>query len=161
MAGENSRANIPRSNRRNFDLVRRHILRSDIAQIVELGVSIGFIAANIVASNKVNYFGIEASPPRSRGLRQHSQQRPLEFSVARREFLYRYTGREYVKFGEGYNSLVGKVGRLNGTEIQLPAATFGDIVRRFDLHDLALIVDIEGAEAEVLFRDPASLTVVA
>src|SRR5687768_12720374 len=51
-----------RRERAEYDLVRRHILRSDVTQIVELGVSIGFIAANLVHSKKVSYFGVEASP---------------------------------------------------------------------------------------------------
>ncbi len=147
-----------RRERAEYDLVRRHILTSDIPNIVELGVSIGFIAANLVHTKKVNYFGIEASPRLAREARDNIRNNDRWSSVWRVENLcIDYGGREYVNFGESYNSLVGKVGRLNGTEVRVPAATFGEIVRRFGLDDFALIVDIEGAEGDVLFSDPDSL----
>lgn len=147
-----------RRERAEYDLVRRHILASDIGQIVELGVSIGFIAANLVFSKKVNYLGIEASPRLAREACINIRNNDRWGSVWSVEnFCIDYTGSEYVRFGESYNSLVGKLGRRNGTEVQVPATTFGAIVRRFGLQDFALIADIEGAEGDVLFRDPDSL----
>jgi len=147
-----------RRERAEYDMVRRHILRCDVPQIVELGVSIGFIAANLVFSKKVNYFGIEASPRLAREAAMNIRNNDRWDSAVRIENLcIDYTGREHVEFGESYNSLVGKLGRTNGTLVRVPAATFSEIVRRLDLHDFALISDIEGGEAEVLFQDPESL----
>jgi hypothetical protein len=147
-----------RRERAEYDMVRRHILRSDTTQIVELGVSIGFIAANLVFSKKVDYFGIEASPRLAReGLVNLRNNDRWGSRIRVENLCIDYTGRDYVEFGESQNSLVGKLERRNGMLVRVPAATFGGIVQRFGLHDFALISDIEGGEAEVLFRDPESL----
>jgi FkbM family methyltransferase len=147
-----------RRERAEYDMVRRHILQSDASQIVELGVSIGFIASNLVSSKKIDYFGIEASPRLAREAATNIRNNNRWNSAVRIENLcIDYTGREHVEFGESYNSLVGKLGRTNGTLVRVPATTFGEIVRRFELNDFALISDIEGGEAEVLFQDPESL----
>lgn len=156
--GEVANLYFDRRERAEHDMVRRHVLRSDVAQIVELGVSIGFIAANLVFSKKVSYFGIEASPRLAReGLANIRNNDRWGSAIRVENLCIDYTGREYVDFGESYNSLVGKVGGRNRTPVRVSAATFSEIVRRFELRDFALITDIEGAEAEILFNDPESL----
>jgi hypothetical protein len=147
-----------RRERAELDMVRRHILKSDVTQIVELGVSIGFVAANIVHAKKVSYFGIEASPRLAReGLMNIRNNNRWGSAVRVENLCIDYTGREHVDFGESYNSLVGRVGGRNRTLVRVPAATFSEIVRRLELRDFALITDIEGGEADVLFNDPESL----
>ena len=156
--GEVANLYFDRRERAEHDMVRRHILHSDVTQIVELGVSIGYIAANLVFAKKVSYCGIEASPRLAREAHVNIRNNDRWGSDIRIENVcIDYTGRQYVEFGESHNSLVGKLGRRNGTLVRVPAATFSEIVRRLELRDFALITDIEGAEAEILFKDPESL----
>jgi FkbM family methyltransferase len=152
-----------RRERAELDLVRRHIMRSDVTQVVELGASIGFIAANLVFTKQVEYLGVEASPRLAREAELNIDRNNRWGSAWR--IVNRcldYSGRDEVEFGERASSLIGKVGNTNkvgkgATVVRVPAATFGGIVRKHGLRDFALIADVEGVEADLLFRDAESL----
>ena len=147
-----------RRERAEFDLVRRHILQSDIVNIVELGVSIGFIASNIVFTKKVNYLGIEASQRLAREARANVESNNQSDSMWRIEnFCIDYSGADYVEFAESTDSLAGRVGSGSGQGVLVPAARFGDLIRRCGMQNFALIADIEGSEADILFKDEESL----
>jgi len=155
--GEVANLYFNRRERAEFDLVRRHILRSDVTKIVELGASIGFIASNLVHSKKIDYLGVEGSPRLTREARVNVENNNRTGSDWRVEnFCIDYSGREHVEFAESSDSLVGQVGR-GGNGVRVPAVTLGELVRRYDLRDFALIADIEGAEDDMLFRDASAL----
>ncbi len=147
-----------RRERAELDFVKRHVIASDITNIIELGTSIGFIASNIVYTKRVRYVGIEGSPRLAHDARIniHNNNRTNSTFLID-NFCIDYSGREYVEFDQENDSLVGRVRSGGANSVSVKAVRLQDVLAAHPMKDFALIADVEGAEADVLFKDEQSL----
>jgi len=133
--------------------VQRHLL-ADL-DVVELGTSIGVVACH--ALSRMNplkrLICLEADPNLARMARQNLRSNHPTRRVEVLNCAIAYDC-QTVCFEEGGTNLIGKVSK-EGREV--PAITLSGLLQKFHIDDYVLICDIEGAEAEILHKDPEAL----
>lgn len=136
--------------------VRRH-LRRDL-DVLELGASIGVVTAHIaqhIARDR-RVVAVEANPALlgliGRNVR-HNAHRPAEVVHG----AVSYGGDPRVVFSVAERNVDSGIGRV-GRPISVQAVTLSGLAERHGLSRIALVSDIEGAEAGMIFDDPAGLS---
>lgn len=149
-----------------YEYSERYLIRKWLPKnynVVELGASIGVISREILHRIDANerLIAVEAVPSlvdlaRANIGRRHapSRWRILPAALA-------YNTRE-VAFHTGEEHIAGKIapaGHIEGkTCLKVQAKTLSDILSEFALTDYSLIMDIEGAEHEVIAHDRKALS---
>ncbi|MEO6120092.1 MAG: FkbM family methyltransferase, partial [Terriglobales bacterium] len=135
--------------------VRRY-LRKDI-DVVELGASLGIMVCQIRdhvdAERKV--VCVEASPQLAPVIRRNLELNGFAENTPVITAAIDYSGTKTVSFWEGGNNLQGFKDEKGTTVV--PALTLEQLLADHQIGDYALVCDIEGAEAGIIFQGRKSL----
>jgi FkbM family methyltransferase len=133
--------------------VRRYF--QGCSTVVDLGSSLGFTAAHALSTMAPDgrLISVEPNPTIIRSLRRtledHASGRQI--SIVDAAIAY---GREWVRLQPGIETWASKLGEDG---IRVRATTLGAILKEHEVTDYCLLADIEGAEWEVVERDPDAL----
>ncbi len=133
--------------------IRRYLHRVPV--VVELGASLGVAASHClsVMSPDGRYIGVEANPQLvgdlSRVVNSRSQGRTVEIVHAAI-----HSGLSTVEFGIAETPLGGSV-REGG--VRVPSVSLSELLRDSAVDRYSLVMDIEGAELDLVMNDPGAL----
>jgi FkbM family methyltransferase len=138
--------------RAEIGLIHRH-LPEDV-DVVELGASLGVTACHAlsVLGRDRRLVAVEANPSLIGPLEQCLDDTRATVVHAAID----YSGSPTAKLGVHSSTLLSSVGGC-GTVVDVPAMTLSDLLDTHGIGRFALLCDIEGAEAGILFDDPGSL----
>jgi FkbM family methyltransferase len=140
--------------------VTRKKLRGDL-DLVELGASIGGITT--IALNKLNADRkaviVEASPSLIRLLRENVRNTSRKNTIIVNAALsYHPSPDGTVRFAAASYNLAGRIIYDHAENaVAVRAVTLSELISKYDIGDYVLLIDIEGAEAEILLEDTAAL----
>jgi FkbM family methyltransferase len=133
-------------------------LKPDL-DVVELGSSLGVMACQIRArlQSDRKLICVEANPPLALVIQQHLALNGFEDNTTVVVGAIDYSGGDTTHFITGENSLQGrKTHGVKGTT-QTPAFTLEQLLKEHSMQDYALVCDIEGAEAGIIFQGGEAL----
>jgi FkbM family methyltransferase len=143
-----------------YEYSERYLIRKWLphdVNVVELGGSIGIVSREILRCIKPerSLIVVEAIPKLAKLVKKNVGSiypttcwQPIQAAVA--------YGCADVPFVTGSEHIAGRIGR-DGKGMRLRATTLSSIVQDFQLTDFSLVMDIEGAEHEVVRHDLSAL----
>ncbi|MGC3999850.1 MAG: FkbM family methyltransferase [Anaeromyxobacter sp.] len=146
--------------RAELRMVARYFPRD--LDVVELGASIGMISIHLArrlgAGRRM--VSVEANPALTRlveaNVREHAPHARLEVVGAAID--YPSDGRREARFHVATRNVDSRLSTAPGARtVPVPTITLSGLLDRHGLERFALVSDIEGAEAAILFEDPAAL----
>jgi FkbM family methyltransferase len=133
--------------------VRRYF--QGCSTVVDLGSSLGFTAAHALSAMAPDgrLIGVEPNPTIIHSLRRTLEDHAggRQISIVDAAIAY---GREWVRLQPGNETWASKLGEDG---IRVRATTLGAILKEHAVTDYCLLADIEGAEWEIVERDPDAL----
>lgn len=135
-------------------LIRRHI-RSDLP-VIEGGASIGVVSCitNTLLKDRTKHVVIEANPKLLRLLKKNRDQNGGLFEVL--HAAVDQSGRD-VTFYLHEKFVGGSVQRATGEAVTVPAVKIGDIITKKGWKNISLVLDIEGAELDLIHKEGETL----
>ncbi len=127
--------------------------------VVELGSSLGVMACQIRArlERERKLVCVEASPQLAAVIQKNLALNGFEDNTTIVTGAIDYCGEESVHFAEGGNTLQGQKVEASGQTTKTPALTLEKLLADHHIKDYALVCDIEGAEAGIVFQGGGSL----
>lgn len=137
--------------------VQRYLQRD--VDVVELGSSLGVMACQIRAriEPERKLLCVEASAQLAPVIRKNLALNGLEANTTVVSGAIDYSGAESVSFAEGGNTLQGQKAEAGAQTTSTRAVTLEKLLADHEIADYALVCDIEGAEAGILFQGQNSL----
>jgi len=131
-------------------------LRRDL-DVVELGGSIGVVTCQIrkLIGSNCRMVCVEADSELVRLIGNNLKINRLDKQVSVVNAAIDYSGGETVCFAAGPSNSEGKVDQQDsrGCGLEVKTTTLSRVLSEYGLADYALVCDIEGAEAGIIFRD--------
>jgi len=144
--------------RKEIEFVRKFLRRN--LDVIELGSSLGVISLHIVKCQDRNQktICVEANPYLIKTIEENIK---LNVSWKKVEVLNRaidYSGQSEVTFYISKNNLGSHVSHNEDAQPTLvKTATLKELIYNYQIKDFALVSDIEGAEAGMIFKDKEAL----
>jgi FkbM family methyltransferase len=127
--------------------------------VVELGSSLGVMACQIRAriEPERKLVCVEASPQLAPVIQKNLALNGFTGHTTVVTGAIDYSGAETVSFAEGGNTLQGQKAEAGAQTTSTPAVTLEKLLADHQINDYALVCDIEGAEAGIIFQGQGSL----
>jgi FkbM family methyltransferase len=124
--------------------------------VVEMGGCLGVISClvNRRLARPDRHVVVEAHPDLVKLLGHNRDRNGAQFEILHAAVAY---GRDAVEFHEGKNFLAGRLAREKGRSFTVPGVTLSGLVNTREFKRCTLICDIEGAEADLIANDAATL----
>lgn len=128
--------------------------------IVELGACLGFIScfSNKKKNQKRNHVVVEPNERMIPILQRNRDLNDCDFEIINRAYS---TEEGQIEFQLSMNPLSSGTHRKGINKVSVPTISLADIISNYDLSNIALIVDIEGAECELIEQELDLLEEVA
>ena len=126
--------------------------------VVELGASIGVGTLQILKKAQNQVVVVEADPDLHGVLIENIKYNKLDtMSLSVINAMVSYSGETEGNWEPGFNNLTGKKDGEHSSSIKVPCFTLSELLEDHQIGDYNLIVDIEGAEAEMFDLDEKGL----
>jgi FkbM family methyltransferase len=144
-----------------YESAERRCIASSLASghdVIELGASLGVVSSHLarrLAPGK-KLVCVEAFPALAEAIRANVSENAPGARVEIESIAIAY-GADHVSLAFGSDTTMGRVGGGSG-DLRVPASTLSALLSRHGLSSYVLVMDIEGAEAEILAKDREALS---